>query len=97
MRQNMKISSFKMWRARVTGRKTKHLQLRSTDVIRAYCSGQYKRFYVFDFDKRLDLRLHRSEQYRTSAQQPCHFFAPSKRSQIMRTDFLREILFFHRL
>ena len=44
MRQNMKISSFKMWRARVTGRKTKHLQLRSNDVIRAYCSGQYKRF-----------------------------------------------------
>ena len=44
MRQNMKISSFKIWRARVTGRKTKHLQLRSTDVIRAYCSGQYKRF-----------------------------------------------------
>ena len=29
MRQNMKPSSFKMWRARVTGRKTKHLQLLS--------------------------------------------------------------------
>ncbi|MDW5429295.1 TIGR03643 family protein, partial [Acinetobacter baumannii] len=25
MRQNMKPSSFKMWRERVTGRKTKHL------------------------------------------------------------------------
>ncbi|TCB50163.1 TIGR03643 family protein [Acinetobacter sp. ANC 4779] len=44
MRQNMKTSSFKLWRERVTGRKTKHLQLRSPDVIRAYCSRQYKRF-----------------------------------------------------
>ncbi|NNH01727.1 TIGR03643 family protein [Acinetobacter sp. ANC 5414] len=44
MRQNMKSSSFKLWRERVTGRKTKHLQLRSPDVIRAYCSRQYKRF-----------------------------------------------------
>lgn len=44
MRQNMKLSSFKLWRERVTGRKTKHLQLRSPDVIRAYCSRQYKRF-----------------------------------------------------
>ena len=44
MRQNMKPSSFKLWRERVAGRKTKHLQLRSPDVIRAYCSRQYKRF-----------------------------------------------------
>lgn len=44
MRENMKPSSFKMWRKRVTGRKTKHVQLRSPDVIRAYCSRQYKRF-----------------------------------------------------
>ena len=44
MRQNMKPSSFKLWRERVIGRKTKHLQLRSPDVIRAYCSRQYKRF-----------------------------------------------------
>lgn len=44
MRKNMKASSFKMWRERMTGRKTKHLQLRSPDVIRAYCSRQYKRF-----------------------------------------------------
>ena len=44
MRQNMKPSSFKLWRERVTGRKTKHLQLRSPEVIRAYCSRQYKRF-----------------------------------------------------
>ena len=44
MRQNMKLGSFKLWRERVTGRKTKHLQLRSPDVIRTYCSRQYKRF-----------------------------------------------------
>lgn len=43
MRKNMKPSSFKMWRERMTGRKTKHVQLRSPDVIRAYCSRQYKR------------------------------------------------------
>lgn len=42
MRQQLKASSFKLWRTRVTGRKTKHLQLRSADVIRAYCSRQYK-------------------------------------------------------
>lgn len=44
MRKNMKTSSFKMWRERVAGRKTKHLQLRSPDVIRAYGSRQYKSF-----------------------------------------------------
>jgi len=42
MRQNLKSSSFKLWRKRVTGRKTKHVQLRSADVSRAYCSRQYK-------------------------------------------------------
>ena len=42
MRQQLKASSFKLWRTRVTGRKTKHLQLRSADVIRGYCSRQYK-------------------------------------------------------
>lgn len=31
MRQEMKRSSFKLWRQRVTGRKTKHLQRRSFD------------------------------------------------------------------
>ncbi|MEM9152573.1 MAG: DUF2805 domain-containing protein, partial [Cyanobacteria bacterium P01_F01_bin.3] len=31
MRREMKQSSFKMWRKRVTGRKTKHLQRRSFD------------------------------------------------------------------
>lgn len=42
MRQNLKSSSFKLWRKRVTGRKTKHVQLRSADVSCAYCSRQYK-------------------------------------------------------
>lgn len=42
MRSEMKASSFKMWRKRVAGRATKHLQLRSPDVSRAYCSTQYK-------------------------------------------------------
>ena len=43
MRRNMKPSSFRLWRKRVTGRKTKHLQLRSPDVSRGYCPTQYKR------------------------------------------------------
>ncbi|WP_419812715.1 TIGR03643 family protein [Bacterioplanoides sp.] len=42
MRNEMKTSSFKMWRKRVSGRSTKHLQLRSPDVSRAYCATQYK-------------------------------------------------------
>lgn len=42
MRRNMKPSSFRLWRQRVSGRSTKHLQLRDPDVIRAYCSRQYK-------------------------------------------------------
>mgnify|MGYP005612819625 CR=1 FL=1 len=42
MRQELKSSSFKLWRKRVTGRKTKHVALRSDEVIRAYCSRQYK-------------------------------------------------------
>lgn len=42
MRQSLKESSFKLWRKRVTGRKTKHIKLRSPDVSRAYCSRQYK-------------------------------------------------------
>lgn len=32
MRREMKRSSFKMWRARVQGRVTKHVQLRSKDM-----------------------------------------------------------------
>lgn len=42
MRQSLKRSSFNLWRARVTGRKTKHLKLRSPDVSRGYCPTQYK-------------------------------------------------------
>ena len=42
MRNNLKKSSFKLWRERVSGRKTKHLKLRSAKVLRAYCTRQYK-------------------------------------------------------
>ena len=40
MRKEMKLSSFKMWRARVQGRKTKHLKRRGTEVDRFKCSRQ---------------------------------------------------------
>lgn len=40
MRRTMKRSSFKMWRARVQGRKTKHLRLRKKSVQRFKCSRQ---------------------------------------------------------
>lgn len=42
MRRKMKKSSFKLWRKRVSGRNTKHIALRSKDVIRGYCPTQYK-------------------------------------------------------
>ncbi|AUX86503.1 TIGR03643 family protein [Acinetobacter sp. ACNIH2] len=42
MRQNLKSGSFKLWRKRMAGRKSKHQQLRSPDISRAYCSRQYK-------------------------------------------------------
>jgi len=42
MRKSLKPSSFKLWRARVSGRKTKHLKLRGPEVLRAYCPSQYK-------------------------------------------------------
>jgi uncharacterized protein (TIGR03643 family) len=42
MRREMKKTSFKMWRKRVTGRGTKHLALRNDKVTRAYCPTQYK-------------------------------------------------------
>ena len=42
MRANLKSGSFRLWRARVTGRATKHSALRSPDVDRAYCPTQYK-------------------------------------------------------
>ena len=40
MRREMKPSSFKMWRARVQGRRTKHSKNRSEDVKRFRCSRQ---------------------------------------------------------
>lgn len=42
MRQQLKPNTFKLWRQRVTGRKTKHLALRGFDFGRAYCPSQYK-------------------------------------------------------
>ena len=42
MRNNLQPSSFKTWRKRLAGRKTKHLALRSKFVTRNYCSRQYK-------------------------------------------------------
>jgi len=43
MRRELKAGSFRLWRARVSGRTTKHLKLRSPDITRAYCPTQYKR------------------------------------------------------
>ena len=42
MRANLKPGSFRLWRALVTGRATKHSALRSPDIDRAYCPTQYK-------------------------------------------------------
>ena len=40
MRQEMKLSSWKMWRERVQGRSTKHAKKRGDDVNRFKCSRQ---------------------------------------------------------
>ena len=40
MRNNLKPSSFKLWRKRVKGRKTKHSKQRGEDVNRFKCSRQ---------------------------------------------------------
>ena len=40
MRREMKPSSFRMWRERVQGRKTKHSKLRDGEVDRFKCSRQ---------------------------------------------------------
>jgi uncharacterized protein (TIGR03643 family) len=40
MRSELKSSSFKMWRKRVSGRKTKHLTLRLKDVRRFNSNNQ---------------------------------------------------------
>jgi len=42
MRNSLKPSSFRLWRKRASGRKTKHLMLRSDKVNRGYCPTQYK-------------------------------------------------------
>jgi len=43
MRRHMKPSSFRMWRKRVSGRATKHRQLRGYDVGRFRCATQKMR------------------------------------------------------
>ena len=40
MRNNLKKSSFKLWRERVSGRKTKHTKLREKSVDRFNCKLQ---------------------------------------------------------
>ena len=40
MRSELKPSSFRLWRARTTGRKTKHVALRHPDVNRFRCPDQ---------------------------------------------------------
>lgn len=42
MRRELKPSSFRLWRQRVSGRRTKHRQLRPAGVARGYCPTQYK-------------------------------------------------------
>jgi uncharacterized protein (TIGR03643 family) len=42
MRQQLKRRSFNSWRARVTGRVTKHQAKRPASVLRAHCPSQYK-------------------------------------------------------
>ena len=40
MRKELKPSSYRLWRKRVQGRKTKHLKLRNSSVKRFKCSRQ---------------------------------------------------------
>ena len=42
MRRHLKPKAFRNWRARVSGRKTKHLSKRLPGVLRGYCPTQYK-------------------------------------------------------
>ncbi len=42
MRRELKPGSFRLWRERVTARKTKHAALREPGVNRGYCPTQYK-------------------------------------------------------
>lgn len=43
MRKQLKPGSFRLWRKRVAGRKTKHRKLRGATTTRAYAPTQYKR------------------------------------------------------
>ncbi|SBS32579.1 hypothetical protein MAQ5080_02292 [Marinomonas aquimarina] len=42
MRGQLKPASFRNWRARVSGRTSKHKALRSEDIVRGYAPAQYK-------------------------------------------------------
>ncbi|MDM7862205.1 TIGR03643 family protein [Alteromonas sp. ASW11-36] len=42
MRSRLKRKTFNNWRARVSGRATKHAKLRDPNVSRGYCPTQYK-------------------------------------------------------
>jgi uncharacterized protein (TIGR03643 family) len=42
MRDNVSKGSFKVWRKRHAGRKTKHLKLRDPAIMRSHCKTQYK-------------------------------------------------------
>jgi len=42
MRSELRPGSFRLWRRRVSGRRTKHRKLRPEGVSRGYCPTQYK-------------------------------------------------------
>jgi uncharacterized protein (TIGR03643 family) len=42
MRRELKANSFRLWRTRVSGRRTKHRKRRPEGVSRGYCPTQYK-------------------------------------------------------
>lgn len=42
MRRHISKGSFKVWRKRHAGRKTKHLKLRDPAIMRSHCKTQYK-------------------------------------------------------
>ena len=44
MRSHLKLSSFKLWRERTHGQKTKHLKLRSPEVKRHKANHRVKQF-----------------------------------------------------
>ena len=42
MQENLKPSSYRLWRKRVKEKSSKHLKLRSPDIKRDHCKTQYK-------------------------------------------------------